>query len=226
MDKCYRRSFYRDSLFFHTFFFVSFRQNASGFRFQLGGTGLGLALSKNLARLLKGDLALQSSSFGKGSTFSLTLDPTLGPVRATGDGSQESIAKVVLDHVKILLIDDNSDTRLLISTILEQRGAKARQAVNGRDAILKMPESIYDLVLMDIQMPELDGYQTVKILREKGYDLPIVALSVHAFMDEREKSLEAGFDAHISKPVDIESLLNSIGRLLKGSKYFPPIPET
>lgn len=115
-----------------------------------------------------------------------------------------------LDGVKILLAEDTEDTRLLISLFLNRAGANVDVAVNGLDAYNKATAGEYDLVLMDIQMPIMDGYIVTKKLRSEGFSKPIIALTAHAMINERQRSINAGCDEHLTKPVDRASLINNI----------------
>ena len=115
-----------------------------------------------------------------------------------------------LSGVKILLAEDTEDTRLLISLFLNRAGANVEVAVNGFEAYTKAAAGDFDLVLMDIQMPIMDGYKVTKKLRSEGYAKPIIALTAHAMTDERQRSIDAGCDEHLTKPVDRVSLIKNI----------------
>ncbi len=189
--------------------FNPFTQADGSMSRRFGGTGLGLSISKRLAELLGGGLAV-SSTPSKGSTFTLTL-----PVRAVETPqASESIPSVPasakpLEGLRILLAEDGVDNQRLISRILEKAGAEVEVAANGRlafDAALSR-ESRFNLILMDMQMPEMDGYTAAQKLREAGCSLPIIALTAHAMAEDRERCLRSGCDDYATKPIDRAKLL-------------------
>jgi CheY-like chemotaxis protein len=204
--------------------FNSFTQADESTNRRFGGTGLGLAISRRLANLLGGDITVASES-GEGSTFTLTI-PT-GPLagvavvdRPQADlaAPQETVTEpaafveaVDLD-CRVLLAEDGLDNQRLISFILRKAGARVILAENGKiacdriAAAAKSGES-FDVVLMDMQMPVLDGYGATRRLRALGYRGPIIALTAHAMVGDREKCLEVGCDDYLSKPIDRERLL-------------------
>ncbi|HEX4925109.1 MAG TPA: response regulator, partial [Bdellovibrionales bacterium] len=191
--------------------------------------------SRRLARARGGDLVLLRSDAVNGSSFALTIDA--GPI----DGVrlidrldlrpqpeqlplETSLESSRLDGMHILVVEDLPDNQLLISRFLRMAGATVDLAGNGWEALKKTagPDDTYDLILMDIQMPEMDGYQATRKLRERGYDRPILALTAHALKEEREKSLAAGCDDHLTKPIDRELLIDRVA-LYHGRKHvFPP----
>ncbi len=191
-----------------------------------GGAGLGLVLSKRLARLLGGDVVLLKSKKGKGSTFKVLIDPGIlildsnssAAVTKKSDIPEESAS---LEGLKILLAEDSPENQLLVSRFLKKAGAEVDVADNGQIALEKSKEKDYDLLLIDIQMPVLDGYATVTELRKRGTRIPIIALTAHAMAEERQKSLDKGFDEHISKPVDRKALINSIAHFCKSAPDQP-----
>ena len=111
-----------------------------------------------------------------------------------------------VDRAKVLLVDDMRDNRMLISTILKKNGVEVDCANNGKEGVMKALLGDYDLILMDIQMPVMDGFQATEELRKHGYANPIVAITAHALNEHREKSLLSGFTAHITKPVSSQTL--------------------
>ncbi len=183
-----------------------------------GGTGLGLVLSKRFARLLGGDVVLTETQLGKGSTFTVMIDP--GPVRshkfkvseeeAPVDGFQGE--ELRLKGIRILLAEDSSDNQILVSSLLKLAGATVEIVSNGREAIEKIKLNPYDILLMDLQMPVMDGFEATKELRKDGYLGKIVALTAHTLSDSREHCLQNGFDEHIGKPVKRDVLIEIIER--------------
>jgi CheY-like chemotaxis protein len=122
------------------------------------------------------------------------------------------VPKTHLQSLSILAADDSIDNQLLLKSFLTRYGAKVDFASNGNEAVEKAASSPYDIVLMDLQMPLCDGYHATKRLRSMGYDKPILALSAHARNEEQEKSLLAGCNDHITKPINMKGLLSAIVR--------------
>ncbi|HYX36001.1 MAG TPA: PAS domain S-box protein [Oligoflexus sp.] len=185
-----------------------------------GGTGLGLVLSRNLARALGGDVYLAESERGKGSTFIITIDP--GEMEgwhesqhvATLDLNMERLDKPLpqLKGVRVLLAEDSEDNQILIKHILSKAGVDLDIVNNGADAVEMAEQRQYDVVLMDIQMPVLDGNDATEELRRRGYKRPVIALTAHAMLEEREKSLRAGANDHLTKPINSKKLIYTIIR--------------
>jgi CheY-like chemotaxis protein len=200
--------------------FDAFTQADESTTRRFGGTGLGLAISRNLAQLLGGELSVASTP-GAGSLFRLEL-PIDAPAQAASSGERASVAASgplsVRGHV--LLAEDGVDNRRLIVRLLERSGMEVDVAENGRVA-LEFALSAwregepYDLVLMDMQMPEMDGYQATALLRSAGYPGPIVALTAHALASDRERCLAAGCDEYASKPIRAEGLRALLVRFIK-----------
>jgi PAS domain S-box-containing protein len=203
---------------------------------QYGGTGLGLAISKRLAEALGGDIQVVSRP-GEGSTFTFTMEAELPAsvrmlndlsevaARATHQAQAASPAAVRL-RGRILLAEDGPDNQKLISMILGNSGAEVDVASNGRVTVEKALEALsagmpYDVILMDMQMPEMDGYDATRQLRQAGYDKPIVALTAHAMSGDREKCLAAGCDDYATKPVDRVALLATLAGLMGSPKPGP-----
>ena len=217
--------------------FNAFTQADDSTTRRFGGSGLGLMISKNLARMLGGDVVVESE-FGKGSTFRATLD--IGPCdaqvlinRFAGDYTatkKETKANVstacdvkLLSDTRILLLEDGIDNQRLIGFILRKAGADVTIVSNGKLGIeaLTADGSLdgpllnpipFDLVMTDIEMPEMDGYAFIKMLRSKGFRLPVIALTAHAMKTEIEKCLKAGCDDHLAKPIDREEMIRRCSR--------------
>lgn len=205
--------------------FQPFSQADNSIVSKYGGTGLGLILSRRLANLLGGDVVLSESVPGKGSTFTVTIDP--GPLHnlefrnyvetALFSKPKPAIPQpgIKLDAAKILVVDDSVDNQLLISKVLTMAGADIATADNGEKAIQLVRQKKFDLLLVDLQMPVLDGYETTSRLRKEGLKIPILALTAHALKEIRQRCLESGFDDFITKPVDRIALINKIAEFIK-----------
>jgi PAS domain S-box-containing protein len=204
--------------------FQPFIQGDSTTTRKFGGTGLGLVLARRLARALGGDVQLVRSLPGRGTHFCITVAAeAIGPAMVErlpgrndpygmGPGVERSYGR--LSGVRVLLVDDAPDNRLLIQRFLTLEGASVDVADNGRTGIEHASRDDFDIVLMDIQMPEMDGYEATQYLRAHGYRPPIVALTAHAMKEEAERCLKAGFTAHLTKPVDRMALYDNIQRLV------------
>lgn len=186
---------------------------------RFGGTGLGLALSLRLAKALNGDAYIKESKVDQGSTFQVDIRTELAAdavLVGQLEMNHKELEPVVtnyknsLKHTKILVVDDSSDNRNLISQFLVAAGAEVDCAVDGIDGVLKALEKDYEIILMDIQMPNLDGYKATAQLREKGYNRPIIALTAHALKQERINSINAGCDDHLTKPIDRRTLIDQV----------------
>ena len=112
--------------------------------------------------------------------------------------------------MKVLVVDDSEDNRVLMKILLEKEGALVHEASSGLVGIKKVHEFSYDVVLMDIQMPEVDGYETLRRLREENYKKPVFALTAHTMKEDRDRAMVAGFTGHISKPVNLAVLVDTL----------------
>ncbi len=198
--------------------FKAFSQVDESMTRQFGGTGLGLLLSLRLAENLGGTLKLIESTPGKGSWFSFQIDASPYTFAETPQGlkpesqtiQKESFQSQSLLNKDILVVDDSVDNQLLIARFLKGAGAKVEVADDGEEAIEKASHKNFDVILMDIQMPKIDGLKATRHLRSIGYKNPILALSAHALKEETLRSMEAGCNAHITKPISREHLIKSV----------------
>jgi PAS domain S-box-containing protein len=199
-----------------------------------GGTGLGLTICRRLAELMGGNVELVTTAIGRGSRFELRL-----PLQAADDARQierldpaaASAAPVqpaprALAGRRILLAEDGEDNQRLITVLLRAAGADVTVVSNGRQALdaLDWSEaggSRFDLLLTDMQMPEMDGYTLASTLRGQGHSIPIVALTAHAMANDREKCLAAGCDDYATKPIDRHGLIATCARWLAPADVFP-----
>lgn len=226
--------------------FESFVQAGPYIQRRYGGTGLGLALARKLARKLGGDLRLVRSVRGVGSVFEITLRAEL--TSRSGDCDDADYKRLVvegrgeselrknqgndrLDGAKILLVEDFEDNQVMLTLMLQSVGASVDVAGNGADAIKIALAGSYDVVLMDIQMPVMNGYEATHELRECGFERPIIALTASAMKGEMERCLAAGCTTFIAKPVQRNDLIETVRRYLPGRLpgvgpgAQPPVPD-
>jgi PAS domain S-box-containing protein len=199
--------------------FAPFSQADVTSKRKYGGTGLGLALSKRLAMLLGGDLVLADSTPNEGSTFIVSIDPGNVQPQFKDSSRRPAVENAEsLDGIKILLAEDSPDNQLLTSRFLRLAGAAVEIVSNGKEAIEKLSEKKYDVVLMDLQMPVMDGYEATANLRKSGFKGKILALTAHASNEERDHCLRNGFDGHIKKPIDRNVLIDQVNYFSKQSE--------
>ncbi len=180
------------------------------------GSGLGLALSRNLARLMGGDLRLVSTAVGEGSEFEFSVDAgAVDAAKFVVPGPEDLLSVEdfkpvdpgpVLSGRNILLVEDCEDLQYLMRRSLEKIGAKVSVADNGLDGVQTALAKDFDVVLMDMKMPKMDGCEATRALRERGYQKPIVALTANASTEDRDTCFGAGCDDYLSKPVDMNLL--------------------
>ncbi len=197
--------------------FQPFMQIDNSFTRVHGGSGLGLALSKRLAQALGGDFILAKSEVGVGSEFQVTIatgsEATRlhSKVESQAVDIPENLTKSMngksLDGIRILVVEDSEDSRRLVSIVLKKSGAIVDLAKNGEEGVAMASRNVHDIVLMDIQMPLIDGYLATATLRQGGFSKPIIALTAHAIAEERERCMQAGFDDFLSKPVPLKELV-------------------
>ncbi len=232
--------------------FEPFTQANSSADRAVSGTGLGLTISRRLAAMLCGDVTVASTP-GKGSTFRLTVaagsldgvrmldHPMAEAPQLVPENSPARDRDIRLD-CRLLLVEDGPDNQRLISYLLTKAGADVTVAENGKIAVEKAlpaasrrsPEAArgdgddtdegpFDIVLMDMQMPVMDGYEATRRLRQAGFTRPIIALTAHAMKEDRHKCLQAGCSDYLAKPIDRRHLLQTLARFLEAAE--PRVPS-
>jgi len=217
--------------------FKPFQQADTSTTRKFGGTGLGLAISKRLAGMLGGDIAVRST-LGEGTTFAVTvgtgpldgvklLDNPTEARTATHLEKKPATTTTKLD-CRVLLAEDGPDNQRIITFLLEKTGAQVALAENGRiahDLALAARDdgNPFDVILMDMQMPVMDGYDATGKLREAGYTGPIIALTAHAMSTDRDKCLAAGCDDYMTKPVDRKKLISVVAEYASRQEPTSPL---
>ena len=199
--------------------FQPFTQADTSITRKYGGTGLGLVLTRSLSEALGGHFILKRSALGEGSLFSVKVKVEAKPnvEFVTGLGFETVPARSVINAgqlagLKILLVEDSPDNQALISIILSRAGAQIDIGSDGAQGVEMAMRGNYDITLMDVQMPVMDGITAIKRLRSEGYQKPVLALTAHAMKEERTRCLQAGFTDFLSKPVNREEMINLILR--------------
>ncbi|MCD4702472.1 MAG: PAS domain S-box protein [Candidatus Aegiribacteria sp.] len=203
--------------------FNSFSQADTSITRKFGGTGLGLTISKNLVHLMNGDITLDSQ-LDQGSTFSFTAEFDIHhelsdkkDSKTASDGPEKNTGRIMRD-LRILLVDDSPDNRFLVKAFLRKESCLIVEAENGSEALEKYFIKNWDVILMDMQMPVMDGYTATarirEIEREKGLrHIPVVALTAHTINTEIRRCLDAGCDVHLAKPVSKNALIKLISEI-------------
>ena len=206
--------------------FEAFTREKNTTKSKIAGTGLGMSIVKNYVDLLGGTIDVESE-LGKGSTFTVTLKHRIADERyyvkkhieESGTGNE------ILEGRNILLAEDNDLNAEIAEAILEHAGLRIERVENGIQCvnrILKMPAGTYDMIFMDIQMPQMDGYkatQTIRNLPDKDKAcIPIIAMTANAFAEDKKKTMEAGMNAHLSKPLNVPELMDTIRKFCDGKQ--------
>lgn len=188
--------------------FESFQQEDGGIAREFGGTGLGLSISREIALVMGGELKAESPSahfIDKGSDFIVEV---VAEINSKADLKKDETKRKEFkgEGLRGLLVEDNPINQKLLSTVLGQMGLKISTAMNGIEALSSLEENSFDIIFMDIQMPEMDGYEATRRIRELKIKTPIVAISANVYPEDIEKSLSIGMQAHIGKPFKVEEL--------------------
>lgn len=209
--------------------FRPFEQEDASTAHNYGGSGLGMAIADSMVRLMNGQILVESEE-GKGTEFSVYLSLPIAEVQEQNEGTEiteaedpaktRAIEAFTLKGVRILLAEDNDINAEIAMEILAMEGAVLTRACDGAEVVKMFKESrpyTFDVILMDIQMPKMDGWEATRVIRKmkrEDSDLPILAMSANAFLEDRRKSLESGMNGHISKPVDYDEVRRIIGEQL------------
>ncbi len=197
--------------------FESFTQADGSTTRRFGGTGLGLTISRQLVEAMGGRIDLLSET-GKGSTFriELTLPKQIGVLRPAVPQPSDRPAAPVRTGLRVLVVEDNMVNQKVARRLMERQGCRTDAAANGLEAVETLARLPYDLVFMDVQMPEMDGYEATAEIRRReaavGGHIPIIAMTAHAMQGDRERCLAAGLDDYISKPIDAMALTTVLAR--------------
>ncbi len=215
--------------------FLPFDQADSSITRRYGGTGLGLTICQHIVHQLGGEITVESE-LGRGSKFRITLESgsldgvsfTEGAfceaIRTNSERELGSLEAGRLPPIRLLLVDDGETNRELISLVLEDAGASVVCAENGQECVERVSRDAFDLILMDMQMPVMDGYSAARTLRSQGCQIPIVALTAHAMRGDQEKCFAAGCNGFLSKPVQIDRLLEGVQSAIgDGVPRQPPV---
>jgi len=205
--------------------FESFSQVDNTMTRKYGGSGLGLSITKRLAEILGGGLTVQSE-LGRGSVFTLLIPAGVEvafEALRTEDSQDDSTKKTIKDPSikisgRVLVAEDNLTNQKLLEIVLKKMDLRVEVAGDGQKAVEKATTQSFDLILMDMQMPSMNGYEATKVLRSQGLTMPIVALTAHAMKEDEKKCLAAGCDEYLSKPIDREKLCHILVQYLSSPK--------
>jgi len=199
----------------HKVIFERFRQVDDSHTRKYGGTGLGLTICKNLTHLMGGELTLQSQ-VGKGTRFTITLPMwTISPQKEEPAMDKDKPKSRDWKDKVILVAEDEESNYIFLEHVLKRTGVRLLWAQNGKDAVNIAKKEKVDLVLMDIRMPGMDGYEATEIIKNENKDLPVIAQTAYALKGEKELSIGSGCDDYISKPIDITELMAILSKHMK-----------
>ena len=206
--------------------FEAFTREKNTTKSKIAGTGLGMSIVKNYVDLLGGTIDVESE-LGKGSTFTVTLKHRIADERyyVKKHIEEPGTGNEILEGRNILLAEDNDLNAEIAEAILERAGLRIERVENGIQCvnrILKMPAGTYDMIFMDIQMPKMDGYKATQAIRnlpdKDKACIPIIAMTANAFAEDKRKTMEAGMNAHLSKPLNVPELMDTIRKFCDGKQ--------
>ena len=207
---------------FQKHIFEPFTQEHEGSRTKFAGTGLGMSITKKLVEKMGGTIAFESKE-GVGTTFVIRVPFKIDP-DADKREEQEDVSEKSIKGLHILLAEDNELNMEIAEFVLRNEGAEVTKAWNGQETVERFRNSEpgeFDAILMDIMMPVMNGYEAVKMIRsldrEDAKTIPVIAMTANAFTEDRRRAKEAGMDEHISKPVDVKSLIKVIRKLVENN---------
>jgi signal transduction histidine kinase/ActR/RegA family two-component response regulator len=197
--------------------FTKFTQADASTTRRFGGSGLGLAICQQLVTVMGGSIEVRSE-LDVGSTFSLALQ--LAPAAGAVAAEAPKVKGAPAVHRRVLLVEDNAVNRLVVLRMLEQLGSRVVSVGSGEEAVERVRSETYDVILMDCQMPDMDGFEATRLIRRlpRGKLVPIVALTASAFLEDVERCLECGMNEHLSKPVRMEQLGEALERWAPGTQ--------
>ena len=187
---------------FAAFIFDRFRQGDSRFTRSHGGLGLGLAIARHLIEMHGGEIRAHSDGEGKGATISIRIPACSTAAHEALPDVASAVTDVRLDGLAILVVDDQRDSREMLATLLEQRGARPVQSESAESALQVLEQQPIDLLIADIAMPDIDGYQLIRRLRAAGNQIPAIAVTAFARSEDRRHALDCGYTGFLSKPID------------------------